>query len=101
MGIQQIDKSPLKNSEESLARKKISSKHRTAKAPAIPTMANSNRFTVPVHETSKDEDEVTEIDNATKSSQGKSTTSPNVDPSKYKARPKTNVKTGRNQFHLL
>ena len=84
-----------------MTRKKISSKHRTAKAPAIPTMANSNRFTVlPVHETSKDENEVTEIDNATKSSQGKSTTSPNVDPSKYKARPKTNVKTGRNQFHL-
>ena len=64
-------------------------------------MANSNRFTVlPVHETSEDEDEVIEIDNATKSSQGKSTASPNVDPSKYKARPKTNVKAGRNQLHL-
>ena len=84
-----------------MTRKKISSKHGTAKTTAIPTMANSNRFTVlPVHETSEDEDEVIEIDNATKSSQGKSTTSPNKNPSKYKARSKTNVKAGRNQLHL-
>ena len=51
-----------------------------------------------VHETSDDDDEVIEIDKATESSQGKSTTSPNKNPQKDNA--SFNVKAGRNQSYL-
>ena len=79
----------------------IPNKRGTAKDPAIPTTVNSNRFTVlQVHETSEDDDEVIEIDTATKPNQGKSTTSPNKNPPKHNARTKTNAKAGRNQPHL-
>ena len=71
VGSQQLDKNPLKNSEDFQTRKKIPNKRGTAKDPAILTTVNSNRFTVlQVHETSEDDDEVIEIDTATKPNQG-------------------------------
>lgn len=87
VGAQQTSKDSF--SEVTQTRKKTSEKQGTAKAPANSTTPGDfNQFTVlPVYEASEDDVEVIEIENAAESSQGKSTTPPNV-------------KAGRKQLHL-